>query len=267
MSAVPERDLDPNHLRQTILRMARAGDSVHIACAFSIVEIVSTLYSTFVSNSFEDLANHDRDYVILSKGHGVMALYAAFYGIGWLAPEHLDRYFSDGSLLHGLSEAKIPGLEVSSGSLGHGLPIAAGIALGLKRMNSARQVYCIVGDGEMNEGPMWEALLFASHQNLSNLTVIVDANGQQAMGTTEQIVGLEPFRAKMESFGLESFECDGHDRTALASLLFKPASRKPRAIIARTVKGKGVSFMENDNSWHYRRLDDELLQSALKEIS
>jgi len=263
--------IDPTTLRRHIVRMAYAGNSVHLGCAFSIVEILAVLYSRFLAFDPVDADSPDRDYMILSKGHGIMALYACFREIGRLPQEALDKYFSDGSLLHGLCEWKVPGCEVSSGSMGHGLPIAAGIALGLKRRGKTDQnVYCLVGDGEMNEGPMWEALLFAAHHKLDNLTVIVDANGFQAMGPTSAVMNLEPLAAKFRSFGFETRECDGHDTAALEknllSLTKENAIAVPKALIARTVKGKGVSFMEGDNAWHYLRLDAETKARALREL-
>lgn len=250
-------NFSPDNLRKLILRMAKAGNSVHVACAFSLVEIVSSLFSTVLQDSENRL--------ILSKGHGVMALYAAHYELGTLKDEDLDRYFSDGSALHGLCESRIEPFEVSSGSLGHGLPIAVGMALGFKKAGMPGSIYCVVGDGEMNEGPMWESLLFASHHGLSNLTVIVDANGFQAMGRVQEVLGLEPLTDKFRAFGFESAEVDGHSLSELARELGNSSSL-PRAIIARTVKGKGVSFMENNNEWHYRRLTDELYASALGEL-
>lgn len=260
-----DKNLDPRHLRQQIIRMAKAGNSVHIACAFSLVEIVSALYSNFLDLKKIESHSPDCNRLILSKGHGVMAMYAAHYLLGHLSDSSLDQYFSDGSLLHGLCEAKVNGFEVSSGSLGHGLPIAVGVALAKKISKAKGQVYCIVGDGEMNEGPMWEALLFATHHNLNNLTVIVDANGFQAMGKIQEVLNLEPFSDKFKSFGFETFECDGHDTKELTSAL-KHESSRPLCVLARTVKGYGVSFMENNNEWHYRRLTPELYDAAIKEL-
>jgi transketolase len=260
---------DPRVLRRHVLRMAYRGQSVHVACAFSIIEICSVLYGHFLRYDPQNPAWPDRDYLILSKGHGVMTMYACFYEIGWLGDTDLDNYFKDGTHLRGLCEADVPGCEVTSGSLGHGLPIACGIALGLKRQGSDRRVYCIVGDGEMNEGPMWEALLFAAHQKLDNLVVIVDANQFQAMGRTEDVLGLEPLPAKFESFGCRTIECDGHDPAALERALsscMKPCG-KPGAIIARTLKGQGVSFMAGDNRWHYTRVSDETYARAVAELS
>lgn len=260
---------DPRTLRSHVLRMAYAGQSVHVACAFSIIEICAVLYDRFVKYDQRDPAFPDRDYLILSKGHGVMAMYACFYEIGWLKDVDLDNYFQNGTHLRGLCETDIPGCEVTSGSLGHGLPIACGIALGLRRKGSSRRVYCIVGDGEMNEGPMWEALLFASHQKLDNLVVIVDANQFQAMGRTEEVLALEPLAAKFEAFGCHTLECDGHDVAALEQALSVAAAStgQPGAIVARTNKGQGVSFMVGDNRWHYTRLTEDIYARAVAELS
>lgn len=267
-------DLSPKALRKLVLEMAYFGKTVHIPCAFSIVDIVSVLYSKFLRYDVKDPRWAGRDVLVLSKGHGVMALYAAFHQLGWLPREAIENYFSDGSLLHGLSEAHIPGLEATSGSLGHGLPIATGMALGFRRQaekanQPAKRVFCIVGDGEMNEGSMWEALLFAAHHKLDNLTVIVDANQFQAMGRTEDILGMEPFVDKFRAFGFDAVECDGHSLEALNREFEKSmgSGGKPRAIVARTVKGKGVSFMEGDNTWHYTRLDREKFDRAVAEVA
>lgn len=259
----------PNDLRRHILRMAFHGQSVHIACAFSLVEICSVLYSKFLRYDPSGPTSPDRDYLILSKGHGVMAMYACFRELGWLTDADLDGYFRDATHLRGLCEADVPGCEVTSGSLGHGLPIAAGVAFGLKRLGGDRHVYCIVGDGEMNEGPMWEALLFAAHHKLDNLTVIVDANQFQAMGRTEDVLGLEPLLAKFEAFGFKSAECEGHDTAAITDRLtdLRPIRSGPTALIARTIKGYGVSFMADDNRWHYTRLTEQDYTNALHEIS
>ena len=265
----PAATFDPASLRRHVLRMAFHGQSVHIACAFSLVEICSVLFSRFLRHDPRDPASPDRDYLILSKGHGVMALYACFRELAWLTDDDLDRYFQDGTRWRGLCEADVPGCEVTSGSLGHGLPIATGIAFGLRRLQSDRRVYCIAGDGEMNEGSMWEAVLFAAHQRLDNLTLIVDANDFQAMGKTADILGLEPLVAKFEAFGFAAAECDGHDPEALARTLASLATvrDRPTALVARTTKGHGVSFMAHDNRWHYTRLTADDYARALEELS
>jgi transketolase len=175
----------------------------------------------------------------------------------------------DGTLLKGLADAHVPGVEVTSGSLGHGLSVGVGLALAAQRRGTGQRVYAIVGDGEANEGAIWEALLFANQYRLVNLVVIVDANGFQAMGTTDAIMCLTPLADKLTAFGLDVREVDGHDETALDRTLAEltaSAAPGPRALVARTVKGKGVSFMENDNRWHYTSLDAHTYAAATAEL-
>jgi transketolase len=259
----------PDRLRRTILEMAYNGSTVHIACAFSIVEILSVLYRGWLRLG----AGPDdptRDYLVLSKGHGVMAQYACLRELGWLAEEEFTHYFGDGTRLKGLSDAHVPGLEVSSGSLGHGLSVGVGLALAAQRQQTGQRVFAIVGDGECNEGAIWEALLFASHFRLSNLIVIVDENGHQAMGRTREVMDMGSFAAKLSAFGLETREVNGHDPAALEAVfaeLTKWPGDKPRAVVAHTVKGQGVSFMADDNRWHYTRLDPTTYQAALAEVN
>ena len=261
---------ESKQLRRTILRMARAGSTVHIACAFSLVEILAVLYRNHLRLGEGGPRSPERDYLVLSKGHGVMAQYACLYELGWLTDENLDNYFKDGTRLKGLSDAHVPGLEVSSGSLGHGLSVGVGLALAAKRKGTGQRCFAIVGDGEINEGSIWEALLFAAHWQLSNLIVIVDANGFQAMGSTSEVMELGSIAAKLSAFGLETREVDGHDEVALDTALRELTSlsgSSPRALVARTVKGHGVSFMASDNRWHYTRLDASTYAGALSELS
>lgn len=268
MSTLKE-SLQSKAMRVRILQMAMSGSTAHLACALSIIDIIVALYSRVLrlGNSITIPHSSESDYLIVSKGHGAMALYAVFEHFQWIEKRAIDNYFQDGSALHGLVEAKLPGFEVCSGSLGHGFPIAVGMAFGLKRRNSSRRVFCIVGDGEMNEGTIWESLLFASHHELSNLTMIVDANGFQAMGRVDEILQIEPLSEKIASFGWNVRECDGHSQSDFVSKLSFPSKpARPSAVIARTIKGKGVSFMESDNQWHYRRLTPELYQLAVSEV-
>ena len=247
--------------------MAYNGQSVHIGCAFSLIEIFSSLYGSILKFNPKNPLDLERDYLILSKGHGVMAQYACLNELGWVNDEAIEKYFSDGSPLHGLSEGHIPGCEVTSGSLGHGLPIGVGIAKGLQLQNKMSQkVYAIVGDGELNEGSIWEALLFAAHHHLENFYVIVDANEFQAMGKTAEVLNMEPFADKFKAFGFETLECDGHNVAEITDRLNSFKTDAPKVLIARTVKGKGVSFMERDNIWHYTRLDENTLKAALEEL-
>ena len=260
---------DPARMRRIVLEMAYAGSTVHIACAFSIIELLTVLYRNYLRYPGNDPRAVNRDYLVLSKGHGVMAQYACMHELGWLDDSHVQNYFKDGTDLQGLSDSRVPGLEVTSGSLGHGFSVGVGIALGLKRKGTDQKVYAIVGDGELNEGPIWEGALVAAHHRLDNLMLIVDKNGFQAMGTTDDVLALGDLPAKFSSFGFETLEVDGHDETVINAAirqLWATGPTKPKALIARTVKGKGVSFMESVNLWHYTRLDPRSFAAALGEL-
>jgi transketolase len=260
---------DPARMRRTVLEMAYAGSTVHIACAFSIIELLTVLYRNHLRYPGNDPRAEGRDYLVLSKGHGVMAQYACMHELGWLEDSHIQSYFKDGSDLKGLSDSRVPGLEVTSGSLGHGFSVGVGIALGLKRKGTDQKVYAIVGDGELNEGPIWEGSLVAAHHRLDNLMLIVDKNGFQAMGTTDDVLALGDLQAKFSSFGFETLDVDGHDETAIDAAirqLWATGPNKPKALIARTVKGKGVSFMESINLWHYTRLNPQSFAEAVSEL-
>jgi transketolase len=256
----------PARMRRTVLEMAYAGSTVHIACAFSIIELVTVLYRSHLRYPGNDPRAEGRDFLVLSKGHGVMAQYACMRELGWLADSHVQGYFKDGSDLKGLSDSRVPGLEVTSGSLGHGFSVGVGIAMGLQRKRTDQKVYAIVGDGELNEGPIWEGAQVAAHHRMANLMLIVDKNGFQAMGTTDEVLSLGDLSAKFASFGFETLEVDGHDEAAIDTAirrLWATGASKPKALIARTVKGKGVPFMESDNRWHYTRLNPQTFAEAL----
>lgn len=259
----------PARMRRTVLEMAYAGSTVHIGCAFSIVELLTVLYRSHLRYPGNDPRAEGRDYLILSKGHGVMAQYACMRELGWLSEAHIQEYFKDGSELKGLSDSRIPGLEVTSGSLGHGFSVGVGIAMGVKRRGTDQKVYAIVGDGELNEGPIWEGALVAAHHRMDNLMLIVDKNGFQAMGATDDVLTLGNLTAKLESFGFETLEIDGHDEASVDTAirqLWKTGHSKPKALIACTVKGKGVPFMESDNRWHYTRLDPQTFAEAINAL-
>jgi transketolase len=265
-SATEDTRFAPARMRRTVLEMAYAGATVHIGCAFSIIELVSVLYRNHLRYPDNDPRAEGRDYLVLSKGHGVMAQYACMHEMGWLSDSHIKNYFADGSELKGLSDSRIAGLEVTSGSLGHGFSVGVGIALGLQRKVTNQKVYAIVGDGELNEGPIWEGALVAAHHRMDNLMLIVDKNGFQAMGTTDEVLALGDLSAKFASFGFETLEVDGHDEAAVDAAihqLWDTGAGKPKALIARTVKGKGVPFMESDNRWHYTRLNAQTFAEAI----
>jgi transketolase len=259
----------PTNLRKTILEMAYHGQSVHIGCAFSLVEICSVLYRSVMNLGDKTPKAKERDYLVMSKGHGVMAQYACMRELGWITDHDIQNYFGEGTELKGLSEFNVPGCEVSSGSLGHGLSVGVGMALGSLRKNEKNRVFCIVGDGEMNEGAIWEGLLFASHFKLHNFFLIVDENSFQAMGTTKEVMNLGDIRQKLEAFGFNALDADGHNEEDLLkkmNQLLAIKNDRPKAIVAKTVKGHGVSFMAANNIWHYTRLSSETYQAALKEL-
>lgn len=260
---------EPAALRRTVVEMAYAGSSVHLGCAFSIVELLASLYGRHMRY---DRANPDdpaRDYLVLSKGHGVMAQYACLLALGWIAQDDVENYFQDGSRLKGLSDAHVPGCEVTSGTLGHGLSVGVGLALAAQRRATGQRCYAVVGDGELNEGAIWEAVMFAAHARLSDLMVVVDANGFQAMGRTGDIMALGDIAGRFTAFGFDALTVDGHDMAAISCAIEQlqaTDSGKPKALVANTVKGKGVSYMENDNAWHYLRLTPPLYRQAMREL-
>jgi transketolase len=259
-----------DHIRTAILNMAYSGATVHVGCAFSIVELLAVLYRQHLRVNLSNPDAPERDYLVLSKGHGVMAQYACLNELGWLTDDDLARYFQDGTRLKGLADAHIPGVEATTGSLGHGMSVAAGLALAAKLNKTDQICYVVVGDGELNEGPIWEAALFANHFKLDNLVVLIDKNGFQAMGPTDEVMALGNIEDKFRAFGFDAVTLDGHDEAAIdAAYTRARATRngKPKAIVACTTKGKGVSFMENDNIWHYTRLTAETHAAALAELA
>ena len=261
---------EARRLRETVLRMAYAGSTVHIACAFSIIEILAVLYRSHLKMGDGTPDAAERDYLVLSKGHGVMAQYACLHELGWLTDSDIQNYFGDGTRLKGLCDAHVAGLEVSAGSLGHGLSVGVGLALAAAQKKTGQKCYAIVGDGEINEGAIWEALLFAAQAELSNLMVVVDENGFQAMGSTNEVMSLGSISEKLAAFGFEARDVDGHDETALDSCvteLWQDNSVRPKAIVAHTIKGRGVSFMESNNAWHYTRLTAETYAAAMAELN
>lgn len=265
-----DRRFHPARLRQTVLEMAYSGSTVHIGCAFSIIELLSVLYAQHLRYPGNQPRGEQRDYLVLSKGHGVMAQYACMRELGWVSEAQVKGYFADGSQLKGLSDSRVPGLEVTSGSLGHGFSVGVGMAMGAKMRGTDQKVFAIVGDGELNEGPIWEGALVAAHHGLDNLMLIVDQNGFQAMGTTDDVLKLGDLSAKFDSFGFSTRAVDGHDEAAIDAAiraLWADGSGKPKALIAKTVKGKGVPFMENENLWHYTRLKADTYAEALDAVS
>ncbi|MCU0980705.1 MAG: transketolase [Pirellulaceae bacterium] len=256
-------------IRRHALHMTSRGGSSHIGAILSMADIVAVLYGGILKVDPRDPKRPDRDRFILSKGHAGAGVYAALAETGFFPVAKLDTHYQDGSDLSGhVSHKGIPGVEFSTGSLGHGLPVAAGMAYAGKLDAGRHRVFVLLSDGECDEGSNWEAILFAAHHRLDNLVAIVDYNKIQSLGPVSETLGLEPFVDKWTSFGWGVCEVDGHDhdelRTALAGLPF--ATGKPSCVIAHTTKGKGVSFMENQVLWHYRTARGDELSRALKEL-
>jgi len=252
-------------VRKHVLRMTSTGKSSHIGSALSIADILAVLYST-MSIFPNDPKNPKRDRFILSKGHAGAAVYAVLAESGFFDVDVLKTHYQDGSILSGhVSHKGVPGVEFSTGSLGHGLSVAAGMALAAKRRDHDFQTYALLSDGELDEGSNWEALLFAPHHKLNNLTCIVDYNKLQSLTSTHETLNLEPLVDKLIAFGWDVIETDGHDHIELKNAI-ETISTKPKFILAHTTKGKGVSFMENKVVWHYRSASEDELAAALKEI-
>ncbi|MCE2928065.1 MAG: transketolase, partial [Candidatus Caenarcaniphilales bacterium] len=255
------------NIRKSVLQMVHQAKSSHVGAAFSIVEILYVLYFKHMNIDPKTPAKADRDRFILSKAHASAALYSTLAHRGFFPLEYLMTYcINNGKLPGHLDKDAVPGVEISAGSLGHGLPIAVGMALADKKKNNGAKVYCIVGDGECNEGSIWEAAMLAASLKLDNLTVIIDYNKIQSFGNTNEIIDQSNIAERWSAFGFEAYELlDGHDIQALEKL-FENKSEKPKAIIAHTTKGKGVSFMENKLAWHYKSPNDEELKTAIEEL-
>jgi len=256
-------------VRGRILNMIYKTKSGHIASSFSIVEILLALYFGILRVNPSNPSDPDRDRFILSKGHGCAALYVVLAEKGFFSADKLETFCQIGSILGGHPErGKVPGIEASTGSLGHGLSIGAGIALGGKRDSMSYRTFVLMGDGECDEGSVWEAALFAAQHRLDNLTAIIDYNRFQASGRVDEIISLEPLVKKWAAFGWATFEVDGHDENALSQILENiPYQKgKPSAVIAHTVKGKGVSFIEHNQAWHTKIPNGEEFLGAKKEL-
>jgi transketolase len=253
-------------IRRIILEQSRRANVGHIGSALSIADIVAALYGHVFNGLDPDDPNRDR--FVLSKGHAVLAVYAALHLRGWLSRDQLDTYCSDETLLGVHPERELRGVDFSTGSLGHGLSIAAGAALAARLKGTSRRVVALVSDAECNEGSIWEAVMFAAHHKLANLVAIVDLNGQQALGYTADVLSMAPMGDRWRAFGWDVHKVDGHDTRAMARTIasLDVMSGAPHVLIARTVFGRGVSFMESQIKWHYLPMSEEEYQRALQEI-
>lgn len=236
-------------IRRSVLERSRAANVGHIGSSLSVVEILATLWGGLM----REAGTHrpDRDRFVLCKGHAALALYAAMHHSGIMTAETLATYCADGTHLGVHPEACLEGIDVATGSLGQGLSVACGLAHGLRLRRSPARVFALLSDAECNEGQVWEAAQFAAHHGLSHLTAIIDLNGSQALGPTREVLNLGPMAARWEAFGWEAVEVDGHDTAGLAQVLAPHGVGKPRVVVARTVLGKGVRYMEGQVAWHY----------------
>ena len=245
------------NIKKNILSLTYKAKSSHIGSCLSIVEILVALYFYILKK---------KDKFILSKGHAALALYSTLFEKKIISKKILNSFGSNNTILMNHVSNKVKGVEFSTGSLGHGLPVSVGKALKFKSNKEKNKVFVLISDGEINEGTTWESLLFASHHKLDNLNIIIDYNKIQSMDFVSKVMKIEPLRKKLQSFGCEVYELDGHSVKQLCNFLKKKTLNKPKIIIANTVKGKGVSFMENNNLWHYKSPNRDQLKKALEEI-
>jgi len=255
-------------IRLHALNMTSRGGSSHIGSALSIADILGVLYGSVLRVDPANPRWPDRDRFILSKGHAGAAVYAALAECGFFPVEMLSKHYQNGSVLSGhVSSKGVPGVELSTGSLGHGLGVGAGMAYAAKSRAADNRVFVLLSDGECDEGSNWEAILFAGHHQLKNLIAVVDYNKIQSLKSTEETLGLEPFAEKLRAFRWRVAEADGHDHESLQRALAPvPGSTQPLCVLAHTVKGKGVSFMERSVLWHYRTARGGEFDAALAEL-
>ena len=258
-----------NRLRIRILKMAQKAGGGHIGGSYSVIDLLTGLYFRFMRHDPADPNWAERDRLVFSKGHSCLALYNVLAETGYFALADLDRYCVDDGLFHGHPKRGLtPGVEATTGSLGHGLPIAVGMALAAKLDGLDHRVVCVLGDGECNEGSVWEAFMAGAQHKLSNLIAIIDYNKMESLDTVANILSIEPLAGRLEKFGWAVREIDGNDMAEVLSVLddLPFETNKPSMIVAHTIKGKGVSFMEGVSMWHYRGPTADEAKNALTEL-
>jgi transketolase len=256
-------------VRRHSIEMTHTAKSAHVGSSLSVAELLVVLYNSVLRVNPDDPEWPERDRFILSKGHACAAYYAVLAERGFFPSDWLDTFYQNGSRLAGhATSGGVPGIEVSTGSLGHGLSIAAGMALAAKRDGQLQRVFCLLSDGECDEGSTWEPILFARQHKLDNLIAIVDYNKIQSLGSVKEVLDLEPFADKWTAFGWGVREADGHDVQAIQGALSQVPfeADRPSCVIAHTVKGKGISFMENKLLWHYRTPQGDEYEAAIREL-
>lgn len=258
------KDIAKN-VRKRCLELVFKGKSSHIGGAFSIADVLSVMYNEVLTFDSKNASWEERDRVFYSKGHACTALYSVLGEVGFFTDEELNTFSNNKSFFTTHVNHKVPGVELSTGSLGHALSVSCGVALAGKLKKKEWKVYTIVSDGELNEGSNWEAILFAPHHQLANLTLIVDYNKIQSFGNTNEVLNLEPLADKFKAFNWEVVEVDGHNLIEIKNA-FDFKCDKPKVIIAHTIKGKGVDFMEEQLAWHYKSPNQEQFEAALEQI-
>jgi transketolase len=255
-----------HQVRRLILEQSKRAYVGHIGSSLAVADIVALLYDRLLAGQDPEAA--DRDRVILSKGHAALALYAGLHLAGHLSADELDTYCGEDSLLGVHPERQLKGVDFATGSLGHGLSIAAGAALAARIQGSKRRVFAVISDAECDEGSIWEAAMFAAHHKLSGLVAIVDMDAQQAFGYTREVLDLEPMAERWRAFGWDVWEVDGHDIALMHSTVeaLDFDAGPPHVLLARTVFGRGVSYMEGEIKWHYQPMDDAEYAQALSDI-
>jgi transketolase len=257
-----ERAVYADTIRQTVIDQSYRANVGHIGSALSIADLVAAV----MGSSDRFVPGPDRDRLVLSKGHAALALYAALALEGQIEEADLATFCADGTALGVHPEHGLAGIDFSTGSLGQGVSFGAGAALAALRQGSERRVFVIASDAELNEGSFWEAVMFAGHHGLGNLTLLIDLNGQQALGYTEDVIAIDAVAEKLAGFGWSASTVDGHDQEALGAAIDAPADGRPRALVAQTTFGYGVSFMESKIEWHYLPLDAEAHSTATAEL-
>lgn len=253
-------------IRKSILYMTHYSKSSHAGSCLSIVDILYILYFKILNIDPKNPQTVDRDKFILSKGHGSAALYATLAARGFFPLDYLDKFYIDNGILPGhLDMLAVPGIDASAGSLGHGLSIGLGMAIANRQTNNPGKIFVLLGDGECNEGSVWEAVMLAGSLGLMNLTAIVDYNKLQSFGRTDEVINQKNMSERWRSFGWDAYDVDGHNLAELEGI-FTSVQKGPKVVVAHTIKGKGVSFMENRLEWHYKSPNAEQYEHALREI-
>ena len=253
-------------IRKRSLELVYSKKASHIGGAYSIADILSFLYGKYLNVTPANVKDQNRDRLFYSKGHACTSLYAALECFGFVSKAELDTFTDNGSIFTSHVSHNIKGVELSTGSLGHALSVASGVAYSGKIKNLQYKTICIVSDGELNEGSNWEAIMFLGHHKMNNLTLVVDYNKIQSFGRVDDVLKLDPLTDKFKSFGFQVEEIDGHNFHEIEKAFNKSTEGKPKVIIANTIKGKGVSFMEDRLEWHYKSPTVEQYNLALKEI-